>query len=115
MKTSLLTLLVASAISLARAQAPSGTNSFDINADTGPLLWNFKGVDLFDPPLATVDFQNSWGTLWSNHWAVGQVWGDGNTTRVRAGLNDWWWDQTFYPYGGIAEFRLSLLNLTLDT
>src|SRR5205823_2813984 len=81
---------------------------------TGPLLWNFKGVDLFDPPLATVDFQDSWGTLWSNNWAVGQVWGDGNTVRVRARLRDWSWDQSYFPYQ-VAIFRSASLNLTLDT
>jgi len=51
--TSFVGLLAVLTFNLARAQAPSGTFSYDITADTGPLLWNVTGVELFDPRRRT--------------------------------------------------------------
>src|ERR1041385_5059215 len=116
MKTTLASLFSVLTLPLARAQAPSGTYSYDISADTGgPLLWNVTGVELFDPLIATVDRQDSWGTLWSSHWPIGQLRGDGTNTFVRAWFQNSSWEQQFFPFGGIALFQTGSLDLTLDT
>src|SRR5438132_7596764 len=115
MKTKLLTLVALLTLTLARAQVPEGSLSFDINAENGPLLWNVTGVELFDPPLATIDYQDSWGTLWAGRWPIARIWGDGTNTTVRAWVQDSWWDTSFFPFGGIAVFQTSSLDLTVDT
>jgi hypothetical protein len=115
MKTLLLSLLTAGLVLSARAQAPEGTFSYDFAADSGGALWNFTGIELFDPSLATVDRQDGWGDLWSNGDWIGSVYGDGRSVRVRATIFDSWWEETYYPWGGKAVFQNSSLNLTLDT
>jgi len=113
--TSFVGLLAVLTFNLARAQAPSGTFSYDITADTGPLLWNVTGVELFDPPMVTVDHQDAWGILWaSNHWPIGRLYGNGSNTTVRALFIQSTWEQHYYPFGGIVELQKGSLNLTLD-
>lgn len=97
-----------------RAQAPNGSFSYDITADTGPLLWNVTGVQLFDPPMATVDHQDGWGTLWANHWPIGRLCGNGSNTTVRASFRQSTWEQRYFPFGGIVDFQCGSLDLTLD-
>src|SRR5436190_11876731 len=114
--TSLVGLLVTLTFTAVRAQAqaPSGSFSFDITADTGPLLWNVTGVQLFDPPMAAVDHQDGFGTLWANHWPIGRLWGDGSNTLVRASFRQSTWEQRNYPFGGIVDLQSGFLDLTLD-
>src|SRR2546423_507947 len=115
MKTRSLGLLVLLlAFQVARAQSPSGTLSYDIDGSNGPLLWNSTGVELFDPPVATVDHQDSFGILWANRWPVGRISGDTTNTYVRAWFRDSFWEQQYFPYGGIAVFQTESLNLTVD-
>jgi hypothetical protein len=113
--TSLIGLLATLTFTLARAQAPSGSFSYDIAADTGPLLWNITGVQLFDPPMATVAHQDGWGILWSNRWPIGRLYGDGSNTFVRASFHQSTWEQRYYPFGGIVDIQSGFLDLALDS
>ena len=115
MKTYLLSLISALALSVARAQVPEGVYSYDISAETGPALWNLAGTELFDPLLVTVDRQDGWGRLWADNSIVGQVWGNSITNRVKARVSDSWWDQLYFPFGGIAIFQTACLDLGLDS
>src|SRR5437879_3678459 len=110
-----LVVVVLLTVQFARAQAPDGTFSFDFTADNGPLLWNVTGVELFDPPMTTVDHQDSFGILWSNRWPVGRIFGDGTNTFVRAAFRNFSWEQQGPGWGGIGVFQFGSLDLTLDT
>jgi hypothetical protein len=112
--TSFVGLLGLLTVTLARGQAPSGSFSFDITADTGPLLWNVTGVQLFDPPIETVDHQDGWGILWANHWPIGRLSGNGTNITVRSSFRQSTWEQRYFPFGGIVDLESGFLDLTLD-